>query len=223
MPIAGTLMVMSDSNTLSRSRQSVGTPNIRARDSMRAVGTVPVTVKITNGCCTKRSPPVWKSTTKSACSFQRTMYLSAMRSVAKRAWPEKASPKSMRSSGEGLTRRMAWKAGGLATGMRMTRPDIVAGSRAFATRCIASAPPTSSPCPQEMSHATGPCVLPATTMTGASTSDPSAYSINGSLPRVTSPGRTSAVPTRSGQVAPQAGAIEAEDQRSKSGDENSKG
>ena len=46
--------------------------------------------------------------------------------------------------------------------------------------------------------------LPATTITGASTSDPSAYSMSGSLPRVTSPGRTSAVPTRSGHVAPRA-------------------
>ena len=42
-------------------------------------------------------------------------------------------------------------------------------------------------------------------MTGASTSDPSAYSMSGSRPRVTSPGRTSAEPTRSGQVAPRAG------------------
>ena len=50
MPSAGTLIVMSDSNTFSRSRQSVGTPNIRARDSILSIGTVPVIVKITNGC-----------------------------------------------------------------------------------------------------------------------------------------------------------------------------
>jgi hypothetical protein len=39
MPNAGRLMVMSDSNTFSRSRHSVGTPNMRARDSILSIGT----------------------------------------------------------------------------------------------------------------------------------------------------------------------------------------
>src|SRR4030095_8610121 len=57
-----------------------------------------------------------------------------------------------------------------------------------------------------MSHATGPGFFPATTITGAATSEPSAYSRSRRRPRVTSPRGTPAVPIRSGQVAAQTGA-----------------
>jgi hypothetical protein len=194
--------VMSDANTFSRSRHSVGTPNIRARDSILSIGTVPV--------IGEDDERVLNESGRRPCGDRRrSRHAPSTRSCIS---PQYARSRSA-AAREGLAKvhEVVWgrvdSAHRLEGGRVGDRDQYDEASHRLGMESLGHALQRQAPLrTRRRDHRRS-----ATPQVRASCGNDDhrrldvrsvGIFVSGSLPRVTSPGRTSAVPTRSGQGAP---------------------